>query len=176
MRSEPSAADLLVVNANIHTLDPERPHARALAVSAGLIVAVGREEDVRPLASDRTRTIDAGGRLLLPGFNDSHVHFIAGAEELVGVDLRSARDERDMVRRIADHATSIPPGEWITGGYWDHEAWLDARLPTRALLDEAALNTPVFVKRYTAPVCTRTSRRLPAAPWSATRAAASRAC
>ena len=102
---------------------------------------------MRALAGDQTQMIDAGGRLLLPGFNDAHVHFIAGAEEIVGVDLRSARDERDMVRRVADHARSIPPGEWITGGYWDHEAWTGGRLPTRNLLDEAAPITPVFVKR-----------------------------
>ena len=147
MSSGRSDADVIVVNANIHTLDPERPQARALAVSTGRIIAVGGEEDVRALAGDQTQTIDAGGRLLLPGFNDAHVHFIAGAEELVGVDLRSARDERDMVRRVADHARSIPPGEWITGGYWDHEAWTGGRLPTRNLLDEAAPITPVFVKR-----------------------------
>jgi len=111
-----SDADLIVVNANIHTLDPERLRARALAVSAGRIIAVGGDEDVRALAGDQTQTVDAGGRLLLPGFNDAHVHFIAGAEELVGVDLRSALDEREMVRRVADHARSVAPGEWITGG------------------------------------------------------------
>ena len=131
MSSGRSDADLIVVNANIHTLDPERPRARALAVSGGRIIAVGGEEDVRALAGDQTQMIDAGGRLLLPGFNDAHVHFIAGAEELVGVDLRSAGDEREMVRRVADHARSIPAGEWITGGYWDHEAWTGGRLPTR---------------------------------------------
>ena len=77
---------------------------------------------------------------VVPGFNDAHVHFIAGAEELVGVELRSARDE---ARHGAPDRRSrdVPPGEWITGGYWDHEAWPGARLPTRPLLDEAAPNS-----------------------------------
>ena len=65
MSSGRTGADLIVVNSNIHTLDPERPRARALAVSAGRIIAVGGEDDMRALAGDQTQTIDAGGRLLL---------------------------------------------------------------------------------------------------------------
>ena len=78
-----------------------------------------------------TRVIDAGGRLVVPGFNDAHVHFIAGAEELIGVDLRPSRDEADMARRLGAYAATLTAGEWITGGYWDHEAWPDRSLPTR---------------------------------------------
>ena len=147
MSSGRSDADLIVVNANIHTLDPERPQARALAVSTGRIIAVGREEDVRALAGDQTQTIDAGGRLLLPGFNDAHVHFIAGAEELVGVDLRSAATSgtwsagSQITPGLSHRASGSPAATGIT------RRGRVARLPTRTLLDEAAPSTPVFVKR-----------------------------
>ena len=94
-------AGLVVINANIHTVDPDRPRAQALAVAGEVIVAVGSNEDVRNLAGAETQVIDAGGRLVVPGFNDAHVHLVMGAEELVGVDLRPSRDEGDMARRLA---------------------------------------------------------------------------
>ncbi len=140
-------ADLVVINANIHTVDPERPRAQALAVAGEVIVAVGSNEDVRNLAGAETQVIDAGGRLVVPGFNDAHVHLVMGAEELVGVDLRPSRDEGDMAARIARYAATLPAGEWITGGYWDHEAWPGKAVPTRDAIDAAVPSHPVFVKR-----------------------------
>jgi predicted amidohydrolase YtcJ len=140
-------ADLIVVNANIFTGDPLQPRAEALAVQGEIIVAIGSDEDVRRLTRPETRVIDAEGRLIVPGFNDAHVHFIAGAEELVGVDLRPSRDEGDLAARLERYAATRPSGEWITGGYWDHEAWPGSKLPTRAAIDAVTPNHPVFVKR-----------------------------
>ena len=140
-------ADVIVVNANVHTVDPDRPRAEALAISGEFITKVGSNEEVRRLAGRATRVIDAGGRLVVPGFNDAHVHLIMGAEELVGVDLRPSSDEDDLARRLERFAATRPAGEWITGGYWDHEAWPGKRLPTRDLLDRVTPNHPVFVKR-----------------------------
>jgi predicted amidohydrolase YtcJ len=139
--------NLLIVNANIHTVDPDRPQAQALAIRDELIVAIGSEEEVRRAVGSATRVIDAGGRLIVPGFNDAHVHLIMGAEELVGVDLRPLRDEGDLARRIERYAATRPAGEWITGGYWDHEAWPGGRLPSRDVIDAVTPNHPVFVKR-----------------------------
>ncbi|MET0214181.1 MAG: amidohydrolase [Vicinamibacterales bacterium] len=140
-------ADVIVVNANVYTVDPDRPRAQALAISGEFIIKVGSNEEVRRLASRATRVIDAGGRLVVPGFNDAHVHLVMGAEELVGVDLRPSSDEGDLARRLERHAATRPAGEWITGGYWDHEAWPGKRLPTRDRLDRVTPNHPVFVKR-----------------------------
>ena len=140
-------ADVIVVNANVHTVDADRPRAQALAISGEFIIKVGSNEEVRRLAGRATRIIDAGGRLVVPGFNDAHVHLIMGAEELVGVDLRPSSDEGDLARRLERYAATRPAGEWITGGYWDHEAWPGKRLPTRDLLDRVTPNHPVFVKR-----------------------------
>ena len=83
----------------------------------------------------------------MPGFNDAHVHLVMGAEELVGVDLRPSRDAGDMAARVARFAATRPAGEWITGGYWDHEAWPGKALPTRDVIDAVVPNHPVFVKR-----------------------------
>jgi predicted amidohydrolase YtcJ len=140
-------ADLVIVNAVIHTVDAERPRAQAVAIAGEHIIAVGSDEDVRLLAGPTTRVIDAGGRLVVPGFNDAHVHFIAGAEELVGVDLRPSRDEGDMARRLGEYAATLPAGEWITGGYWDHEAWPGRALPSRDAIDAVTREHPVLVRR-----------------------------
>ena len=139
--------DQIIINGKIHTGDPALPAARALAITGETIAAVGDDRDIRRLEGPSTRVIDAGGKLVLPGFNDAHVHLIRGAEELVGVDLRPARDEREMARRLADHASKIPSGRWIRGGYWDHEGWPGTSLPTREQIDAATPAHPVFVER-----------------------------
>jgi predicted amidohydrolase YtcJ len=139
--------DLAIVNAVVHTVDPERPSAQAIAIADGRIALVSNDAEVLALAGPGTQVIDAGGRLVVPGFNDAHVHFIAGAEELVGVDLRPSQDESDMARRLGDYAATLPFGEWITGGYWDHEAWANRQLPTRQAIDALTRDHPVLVRR-----------------------------
>jgi predicted amidohydrolase YtcJ len=139
--------DFILFNARIHTVDPSRPWAEALAVAGDRLVGVGSTADILPLAASSTRVLDAGGRLVLPGFNDAHVHLIRGAAEIVGVDLRPARDVKEMTARLAAHAATLPPGTWIRGGYWDHEAWPGQRLPTRDDIDAATPSHPVFVER-----------------------------
>ena len=96
-----ACADLVVADANVRTLDADQPRASALAVIGSRIVAVGDEADVRALACDSTRVIEAGGRLVLPGFNDSHVHFMDGGQGLSSVDLRDAGSQLEFARRIA---------------------------------------------------------------------------
>jgi hypothetical protein len=139
--------DLALVNGKIHTVDRAVPLAEAVAICGERIAAVGRTDEIRKLAGPKTRIIDLAGRLVLPGFNDAHVHLVDGAEEIVGVDLRPAKDEREFARRLADHAAKLPKGRWILGGYWDHESWPSKELPTRQLVDRAVPNHPVFVQR-----------------------------
>jgi predicted amidohydrolase YtcJ len=139
--------DLALLNGKIHTVDRAVPLAEAVAICGDRIAAVGATDDIRKLAGPKTRVIDLAGKLVLPGFNDAHVHLVDGAEEIVGVDLRPARDEREFARRLADHAAKLPKGKWILGGYWDHESWPSKTLPTRQLVDRAVPNNPVFVQR-----------------------------
>ena len=139
--------ETVIVNARVHTVDIAQPAAHAVAVCKDTISRVGSSEEIRRLAGAGTRVIDAGGRLVVPGFNDAHVHLIDGANELVGVDLRPAKSEADLARMLKEHAATLPKGEWILGGYWDHEAWPGRALPTRAAIDAATPDNPVFVQR-----------------------------
>lgn len=145
--SGPCVPDVVIVNAKVRTVDAKVPAAQAIAVCGEIIARVGTTEDVRRMAGPATRVIDAQGRLVVPGFNDAHVHLIDGANEIVGVDLRPAKDEADFVRRLGEYARRLPKGRWILGGYWDHEAWPGKALPTRKLIDAATPDHPVFVQR-----------------------------
>jgi predicted amidohydrolase YtcJ len=141
------AADVIIINASVHTMDRNQPTAEAVAVLANRIIAVGSNDEVRKLAGVNTRLIDAKGQLVLPGFNDAHVHFMSGGFQLSSVDLRDANTPQEFAERIRDFAARLPPGRWITGGDWDHERWPDANLPTRDVIDRFTPNTPVFVNR-----------------------------
>src|ERR1700740_2722626 len=114
-------ADLVIVNAVIHTMDPARPMAEAVAVFGNRIAAVGSTVELRPLAGAHTRVVDAAGRLVLPGFNDAHVHFLMGGFQLSNVDVRDAKSPQEFADRIHRFAEKLPKGRWIVGGEWDHE-------------------------------------------------------
>jgi len=141
------SADLVITNANIHTMDAKRTVASSIAVSGGKIIAIGSDADIRSLIGPSTRVIDAGGKLVLPGFNDAHVHFSETGAQLSSVDLRSSKSPQEFVQRIRDFAAKQPKGRWILGGQWDHENWTPNDLPTAALIDAATPDNPVFINR-----------------------------
>jgi predicted amidohydrolase YtcJ len=139
--------DLIIFNGSIRTMDRTNPTATALAVLDNCIVAVGSNSEIQVLAGPKTRVIDAHHNSVLPGFNDAHVHFLDGGFSLSNVDLRDAKSPEELARRLGDYAARIPKGRWITGGNWDHEKWPGAPLPTRAMIDGAAGDHPVFIQR-----------------------------
>ena len=139
--------ELIILHATIHTMDRNRPLAEALAVLGNRILSVGEDAQIKKLAGPRTRVIDAHGQLLLPGFNDAHVHFLSGGFQLSSVNLRDADSPSVFADRIRLFAQGLPEGKWITGGDWDHERWPDAPLPTKELIDRYTTKTPVFVSR-----------------------------
>jgi predicted amidohydrolase YtcJ len=142
------AADLIVTNARVRTVDKSRPAAQAVAVLGDRIVAVGSAAEVAAWRGPATQVLDAGGRLVLPGFNDSHVHFIEGSSSLTEVQLKNATSPQDFARRIGDFARALPAGEWITGGNWDDQSFATPVLPTRRDIDALTPDHPVFVSRY----------------------------
>ena len=145
---DPSIApELVIINASVHTMDPAHPTAGAVAIVGNRVAAIGSTPEIRALAGEKTRVIDAGEKLVLPGFNDAHVHFLMGGFSLANVDLRDAKSPEDMARRLAEYAKKIPKGRWILGGDWDHEKWPGAPLPTRQMIDAATPDHPVFVNR-----------------------------
>jgi hypothetical protein len=141
------AASLVLLNGKIFTVNDAQPRAEALACLGSRIVAVGSNDEIRKWVGAGTEVIDLAGKLVLPGFNDAHVHFFDGGQNLTGVHLRDAKSEDEFRRRIAAFAAKQPAGRWITGGLWDHENWTPARLPTRQSIDAASAGHPVFVER-----------------------------
>ena len=146
--AERPAADLIVEHARIWTVDATRPVAEAVAVLDGRIVAVGTDAAVHAWRGPRTRVVDAGGKRLLPGFNDSHVHFSDGGAALAAVQLNDVTSTAEFVRRIGAHAKSIPAEQWILAGNWDETKWSPAELPTRQLIDAVTPDNPVSLNRY----------------------------
>jgi predicted amidohydrolase YtcJ len=140
-------ADLVITNANIRTMDAKRTVAHSIAALNGRIIATGSDVDTKALIGPLTTIIDAKGRLVLPGFNDAHVHFMETGAQLSSVDLRSAKTPGEFVQRIKDFASKLPKGRWITGGNWDHENWTPNSLPTSLMIDAATPDNPVFVDR-----------------------------
>jgi predicted amidohydrolase YtcJ len=142
------AADLIITNARVWTVDKAHPTAQAVAVLGDRIVAVGSNADVESLRSPATKVIDAGGKLLLPGFNDAHVHFVGGGLQLDSVQLNDAASTEEFVRRIGEQARKTPKGEWIQGGDWDETKWNPSNLPTKEMIDPVTPDNPAFLGRY----------------------------
>jgi len=140
-------ADLVITNAAVWTGDTRQPRAEAVAVRGGKIAAVGTAREIERWIGTTTRVIDAGGKLVLPGFIDNHTHFMSGGFQLLGIDLRGAKSEQEFAAIIRARAQQYP-GRWITGGDWDHDAWPGGPLPVKELIDEYTPSTPVFVQRY----------------------------
>ena len=141
-------ADLIVTNARVWTVDAALPEAEALAVIGDRIAAVGTAAEMDLLLGRKTTVIDAKGRLVLPGFNDAHVHFIDGGCQLDNVDLKNAATPQEFARRIGERTRSAAQGDWILGGGWDEQAWDKPLLPTKGLIDPITPSVPIFVNRY----------------------------
>src|SRR5213078_1727242 len=142
------SATLIVTNAAVYTVDKQQPKAEAVAVIGDRIVAVGSRADIALWRGPRMKVIDAGGKLLLPGFNDAHVHFIQGGAQLDQVQLTDAATPEEFAKRIAAQVKKTPKGEWILGGRWDETKWPNLQLPTKELVDAVTGATPIFVERY----------------------------
>src|SRR5687768_9486857 len=87
---------LIIINARIHTMDQARPGAEAVAIYVNRVVAIGSSKEINSMKGPQTRVIDAHGQLVLPGFNDAHVHFLSGGFQLASVDLRDANSQEEF--------------------------------------------------------------------------------
>jgi len=147
--SPPPAAQrrvsLVLTNGKIFTADARGTIAQAVAIDNDRIVAVGTNAEITR-AYAGARTIDLKGRLVTPGFNDAHIHFIGGGLSLLRVELIGAKTLAEAKARIAAKVKELPPGAWILGRGWDHTLW-GGEWPTRGDLDAVAPNNPVFVQR-----------------------------
>jgi predicted amidohydrolase YtcJ len=139
-----AAPDLIVINGDVYTVDPGTPRAEAFAVEGGRFAAVGSNAEIRALADDGTRIIDAGGNTVTPGFIDGHSHMSGNSPPVAGVDLSYVVEKDEWLRLIEEADERMPEGEWMTGGYWDHTL-SDGQFPTKEMLDEVVPDRPILL-------------------------------
>jgi len=141
-------ADLVIQGGTVWTgLSTGRGRPGAVAIANGMILAVGDSAEIARYVGGGTQVLRADGGLVVPGFADGHTHFIDGGFQLASVDLRDAGTPQEFTRRLKEYAATLQPGEWITGGDWDHELWRGTPLPQRDWIDSVTPNNPVFVNR-----------------------------
>ncbi len=138
-------ADLVILNGKVVTIDKDNPRAEAIAVAGEKIIAVGTSSGIRRYIDEGTRVIDAGGRLVLPGFNDAHAHY--GPLDPDYVELRYITDPNIITQKVKEQVAKSKPGELIRGGHWEHEMFIDKKWPTKELLDAVSPDNPVALSR-----------------------------
>ncbi|MFJ3590866.1 amidohydrolase [Streptomyces sp. NPDC090231] len=138
-----TTADLVFTRGPVFTADPARTRASSLAVTGDRITAVGHDE-VRELIGPNTEVVDLTGKLLLPGFQDAHIHPVFAGVELAQCDLTGTVGAAEYLARIRAYADAHPERAWITGGGWSLESF-DGGLPTRQLLDSVVPDRPVLL-------------------------------
>ena len=143
-------ADEIVVHARIYTVNEKQPWAEALAIRGEKIVAVGTDHEIDAYRGTSTRVIDAAGRLVLPGFEDCHIHFMDGSLGLDQVDLNDARTVPEIQKRVKTYAASHPKDKepWITGMGWTYPTFGAAALPDKKILDEVVPDRPVYLVAF----------------------------
>jgi predicted amidohydrolase YtcJ len=138
-------ADLIISNANIHTVDPARPKATAMAIRDGKFLAVGEGPEVEAHRGPQTEVLDLGGKLVLPGLCDAHIHFTMYALGLGRINLYDLPNLAELQRRLAERAKSAPAGQWLLGFGWDQSLWPGGQFPTRHDLDPFSSEHPTIL-------------------------------
>jgi predicted amidohydrolase YtcJ len=161
-------ADAIYFHGNILTgVDLETPHPErvsAIAVAHGEVLAAGADQEILARwKGPATDLVDLHGAFVMPGFNDAHAHLGMGARILLSVDLIGVKSLADMQTRIRAAAEKAAPGQWLTGGGWDHTLWPGAQLPTRQDIDAAAMGHPAIFTRVDGHIAVADSAALAAA-------------
>lgn len=147
MQSLPNSPDLILHNARVYTVDDGQPWAEAIAIRKHRIVAVGYDAEVLALAGQGTRRVNLGGRLMLPGLCDAHIHLLEYAHGLRQVPLADTTSKAMMLERIAAAAANLPPGAWLNGQGWNESRWGETTFPTAADLDPVTGERPALFFR-----------------------------
>ncbi len=140
-------ADLVLYNGNVHTMDDVVPRAQAIAIEGDRVLAIGSNDDMRALLAPGGREVNLQGGTVVPGFIDSHIHFMSYGLALKQIDLTGARSLEEALERVAERSGKTPPGRWLVGRGWDQSLWEGGRFPTRHDLDRVAPEHPVWLKR-----------------------------
>jgi predicted amidohydrolase YtcJ len=140
-------ADLILLNGALWTVNPDQPWAEAVAIKDDKILEAGTSQEIKEMIGSDTQVVDLKGDLVLPGFIDSHTHFLDGGFSLLGIRLRGVESREEFVARIAAKAGEIGEGAWILNGDWDHQSFNPPELPSKEWIDQVTLHNPVCVNR-----------------------------
>lgn len=138
-------AETVFENGHVYTMDGSRSWAEALAIADGRIVFVGTNRDARDWVGESTKVVDLNGRMMMPAFQDAHVHPISGGMEALACDLNNLATLEQYRERIADCARRDPDASWITGGGWLMSVFGPGGMPQREILDEIVPERPVYL-------------------------------
>jgi predicted amidohydrolase YtcJ len=141
-------AEIIIVHAKVVTMDEKKPTAQSLAIRKGKIVAVGADDQVGRMRGIGTKMIDAGGKLVLPGFTDCHIHLLEGGLSLKRVNLEGAKDVADIQNRLRVYADQHPDDKWILGRGWSYTMFAPDMLPNKKDLDKLFPVFAVFLESY----------------------------
>lgn len=145
LAADHSKATVIITNARIYTVDAKQPWGEALAISNGTILAVGSNRAIDTFRDENTHVIDAHGKLVLPGFTDSHIHFLEGSRLLTQVDLNGTSSIAEVQKRVKEYATAHPSVGWILGRGWSYDLFGETALPDKKYLDEIIPDRPVYL-------------------------------
>src|SRR3989454_174416 len=143
-----NAADTIILNARIYTVNPQQPSAEALAISGEKIIAVGSTNEIQKYRNASTKIIDAQSHFVLPGFVDCHIHFMDGSMGLTRVDLNDAKTVTEIQKRVKDYAESHLQEPWITGMGWTYPTFGPSALPNKKILDDVVPTRPVYLVAF----------------------------
>ena len=145
--AQQQAADLIVINARIYTVDERRPFGEAMAIGGGRVRFVGSQRGALALKGPRTRVMDLEGRTVIPGMVDAHAHLLGLGMALRTVDLTGTKSYDEVIARVVARAREVPAGTWILGRGWDQNDWTDTRFPSHEALSRAVPDHPVYLTR-----------------------------
>ncbi|HMD09131.1 MAG TPA: amidohydrolase [Candidatus Acidoferrum sp.] len=141
-------ADAILLHGKAYTVNSKQPWAQAVAIREEKIVAVGDDAEIEKLRGPRTKVIDVGGKLILPGLLDCHIHFLEGSISLGQANLEGAKNPADIQHILREYAAKHPGDGWILGGGWNYAMFGKENLPDKKYLDELFPNRPVFLSGY----------------------------
>jgi predicted amidohydrolase YtcJ len=141
-------ADIIVLHGRVYTENPKQPWAQAVAMRGSKIVAVGDDPEIEKMRGMGTKVINAGGKLVLPGFVDSHIHFFEGSIFLNRLHLEGTKSISEIQQRLRDYAAGHPGDGWIVGAGWDYASFGEAKLPHKKYLDELFPGRPVYLDGF----------------------------
>jgi predicted amidohydrolase YtcJ len=142
-----AAAEMILYNGKIFTDAAGNSFSEAMAITQNRIIATGSTAQIKKLKGIKTKQIDLKGKLVVPGFNDAHIHFLSGSLSLQTADLNNSKTPEEAVNTVLAFAQKNPSAKWVTGTGWQYTIFPDGK-PSRQMLDAVIKERPVYIRAY----------------------------